>query len=326
MFAIDPTQATPVDDVKADAPVTETKAATETVVATSTEAVKAARYEAANQALEQAAKDATAKTIAEANAAAAAEKAKADEVVSVAKLSTDLAEAKAKADLLGADAKRAAKLDKVAELVKAGKHYDAIQELSDLGLSFDAAVQQLVNPGAEPPVAAKPDDKPVDPEVAKMRAELDAVNKRLADADAALAANAKEAGRRTVVEHVKTNAKDFPYLAANEDWVTAALASAEPDYAEAIKANNGQDLSMEAKNDLVIKALAKAEASHAATAAKYSAVKPGGIPTKNPIDVSKVTQPTLTLNAPRAAITPAVKTGKAASLEELKRARRTAAN
>ncbi len=113
-------------------------------------------------------------------------------------------------------------------------------------------------------------------------------------------------------------------MAANEDWITQALKDAEPEYAAAIKTNNGNDITDEAKNVLVINALAKAEASHKATAAKYGAVNPGAIPTKNPIDVSKVTQPTLTIAVPKAGLTPAVKTGKTATLEELKRARRTA--
>ena len=331
MNAIDPNTSTPVNDLAvapAAAPASaEPKASTPTVVATSTEAVKAARYASANAALEQAAKDSAAKVAADAIAAANAEQAKASETVTAAKLAQELAEAKAKADMLTPKADLAAKLEHAQALAKDGKHYEAIQFLSEsTGISFDNAVQQLVNPGQAPVPAAKPDDKPVDPEVAKLKADLEAVNKRLADADAAVAAAAKEAGRRSVVEHVKATAKDFPYLASNEEWVTKALADAEPDYAKAIAENKGQDISAEAKNDIVIKALAKAEANHKAMADAYKAVGSPALAVKTPTDVPKMTQPTLTITSARAGLTPAVKTGKAATLEELKLARRSATN
>jgi hypothetical protein len=81
---------------------------------------------------------------------------------------------------------------------------------------------------------------------------------------------------------------------------------------------------MEAKNDLIIKALAKAEAQHKATAEAYMAVAKAVPATKKPNDVPKVTQPTLTFTGSRAGVTPAAKTGKVATLEELKLARRQA--
>ncbi len=324
MNAIDPTtQATaPVATPGNDTPAVETP---EPVV--SKDSVKAERYAAANQALEQAHTDAVAKAAAEVTAAKEAEAAKAKEADTVGNLSKELAEAKAKADLLSTKADRAAVLDNVEALVKAGKHYDAIQALQGIGLSFDNAVQQVMNPGQEPvPAPVKDEDKPVDPTVKALQDQVKVLTDRVKQADEIAAAAAKEAGRKSVVEHVKAQAKDFPYLASNEEWVTKALADAEPDYAKAIEANRGQDISEEAKNDLVIKALAKAEAEHKATATKYMAVTGKPQAGKSPNDVPKMTQPTLTITNQRAGLTPAVKTGKAASLEELKRARRQSAN
>ena len=322
MMSVDPNTETTTAVV--DTPPAAAPAAAEPVaVATSTDAVKAARYEAANAAIEAAAKAETDKAAAAVVAEQAAAAAKAKEADTVGQLTAKLAETEAKAVSLADKAKFAEKLEGVQALVKAGKHYDAIQALSDIGLSFDAAVQQVMNPGQEP-TPAKEEEKPAgDPEVAKLKEELAALNKRLADADAREAAAAKEAGRKYVVDHVKTKATDYPYLASNEEWITQALADAEPDYAKAIEANAGQDISPEAKDALVIKALAAAEAKHKAIAEKYLAATKAVIPSKSPNSVPKVAQPTLTFTGSRAGITPSAKTGAKASLDELKRARRS---
>ena len=168
------------------------------------------------------------------------------------------------------------------------------------------------------PLEPKKDEKAVDPEVIKLKEEVASMAKKLADAEAKEAAAAKEAGAKFVVDHVKAKATEYPYLASNEKWIRQALADAEPEYAKAIEANAGNDLEPEAKDALIIKALAAAEAKHKAIADEYKAVAAA----KTPNSVPKVTQPILTITGSNAGITPAVKAGKAASLDELKRARR----
>jgi hypothetical protein len=182
-----------------------------------------------------------------------------------------------------------------------------------------------MNPGQEPtPAPVKPEDKPVDPEVAVLKEQVKRLSDRVADADAKEAAAVKEAGRKSVVEHVKTAAKDYPFLASNEDWVTEALLAAEPEYAKAIELNKGQDIPIEAKEALIVKHLQEHEAKHKANAAKYLAVANPAPAAKNPNDVPRMTNATLNITAPRAGVTPAAKPVKNASLEDLKRARRQA--
>lgn len=321
-----PVEVTPtatVVDTTTGPEATPAPAATEQapVVAESLEAVKAARYDAEATAAAEATKAAEAKAAADAVAAAEAAKAKEAETATAASLATKLEELQSVNKTLTDKAKLADKLELAQSLAKAGKHYEAIQVFSDIGIDFDKAVHNVLNPGAAPESAkpAEPAAKQVDPEVAKLQEQLKQVQDRLAASDKAVADAAKEAGRRSVVDHVKAQAKDYPFLASNEAWVNQALSEAEPEYAKAVAANDGKDLTDDQKNDLIIKALAKAEAGHKSAAEAYAAVTK----TKKPNDVPKVAPPVLTLAPKRAGITPVTGTStKPATLDELKRQRR----
>ena len=293
----------------------------------SLDAIKQERYAQANEQLQAQAKAVADAAAAEAMAAKQAEAAKAAEADQVKQLTTKLTEAQTQATTLAERAKLAEKLEAASTLAKSGKHYDAIKLLQEAtGADLDLAVQELINPGSTPkpePDKAKAEDEPE--AVKALREQVEKLTKLVADKEANEAAMVKEQGRRSIVAHVEKEKAQFPFLASNEAWVNEALGQAEKDYADAVKANQDQDLSQDQKNDLIEKALKSAEAKRKDEALNYAKIL--GLQVKNPtvvVDTKPVSKPTLTYTGTGPGQTPALPQGKVKSLEELKRARRAA--
>jgi hypothetical protein len=288
------------------------------------DAIKQARYDAANAQLVAQAKAVADAAAAEALAAKQAEAAKAAEADQVTALTTKLTEAQTQATTLAERAKMAEKLEAASTLAKSGKHYEALQLLKEAtGADMDIAVQELINPGSMPkPVSepAKAEDEP--PAVKALREQVEALNKKLADADAAQQAMAKEAGRKSIVAHVNGAKDQYPFLASNESWINQALLDAEQDYGKAVTDNKGQDLSQEQKNLLIDKALKAAEVKHREQATNYAKILGLSVKTPTVVVDKPVSKPTLTYTGTGPGLTPAVPQGKVKSLDELKRARR----
>ncbi len=299
-------------------------------VAPGLEQIKAARVQEQQTAAEAAAKQAEADKAAQILSAAEAEKAKQSEVETVESLKAKLAETQAQSLTLAEKAKQAELVDKAKLLIDQGKHWEASQVFKQIGYDFDKAVHELINPGEKPEPEAKQEPKvEASPEVKALMEKLEALEKRVQEADLKEAAAAKEAGRKSILSHVTEQKAAYPFLASNEAWVTDALTDADKSYAEKVAANKGEDIDQEAKNKIITDALTAAEAKHRTNAEQYQKILGSQAGStlarlKSPNSVT-VASPVLSLTgAPKAGITPVARTGKATSIDELKKARRSA--
>lgn len=294
--------------------------------APSLDQIKAERVQEQSEAASKAESDAAQAKVSEALALKEAEQAKAKEAETStnlkAKLETELAE---KAALLP-KAELATKLEQAMALAKEGKHLEAIEALE---LDLDGAVKQLMGMPKEEQNKHLTKGT-IDPELAKKEADRD---REIADLKQwkegrirAEAEQAKADGVKAVIGHVKTEAKSFPFLAKNEDWVKAALLDADKDYADAVKANKGKDIDQDKKESLIETALTRAEKFHTEQAKAY-----GALTGAKPEPAKTVPKPATTpINESGPGITKAglvaKPRGKSQSIEDLKAARRAAQN
>lgn len=236
-----------------------------------------------------------------------------EKLATFVKLNGELETARKKIRELEAPATEGAKVAKAMDLIKQGKHFDAIRDLVGLD-NFNAAVREVVGAGDGVPKET--------PEAKVLREKLEALEKDNTSTKEQLAAATaaqREAGVTKIIEEVKTLADQFPYLSRSDAWVREALKGADDAYAAAnakCRDDNGRDMNDGEKNALLRAALEVAEEDRAAQAKLYAppeAVKPkpGAKPTPRTIDRTM-----------RGNVTAVLPKKKSATLEELKKERR----
>lgn len=137
------------------------------------------------------------------------------------------------------------KLQAAQELVKAGKHYDAIVAL---GIDMDQAVRQVMQlPGDDAKPAKDPEIDQIKTELEALKAERDAAK---AAADKAKADAEREQGRQGVHKYVKDQVKDFPLLSRSEAWIDHALSEADKEY-DKVVAELKRELNEDEKSDII---------------------------------------------------------------------------
>lgn len=293
------------------------------------EQVRAARYEAAAAAVEGGA----------ATAAPAGDAAKTpvsidmDEAAlkAATALSREAREAKARAKEFEAKAAAAAPALAAMELIKQGKHAEAIKVL---GADLNAAVAEtLAGPGevAEQTPEAK--------ELARQAAELEALKARDAERterdkseDAKRFEAARQADVKAVGEYVKKEAAKYPFLSRSDAWVADAYEGAVEANATLVK-KLGRELTDAERHALVLSALEEGEATRVAEARLYAPVAPAVDP-KNPANVRPDPPPSTPSARPTTfsgdlrggTASPVTKQRSRMTFEAAKRARRESTN
>ncbi len=232
------------------------------------------------------------------------------------KLNSELAAARKELETLRPAAGKVAKVEQAMKLIAEGKSFDGIRELVGID-AFNQAVKQVI--GAEGVPAAVTET----PKEKELREKLEALEKDSASTKEQLTAAAamqREAGVSKIIEEVKTLPAQFPYLSRSGDWVRDALKEADKTYEVAnakCREDNGRDMNDGEKNALLRAALEVAEEDHAKRAKLYGAADPA------PAPATKKPTPRTVDNTMRAAVTKVTPARKGATLEELKRERRT---
>jgi outer membrane murein-binding lipoprotein Lpp len=233
------------------------------------------------------------------------------------KLNSELMAARKELETLRPAAGKVANVEKAMKLIAEGKSFDGIRELVGID-AFNQAVKQVI--GAEGVPAAVTET----PKEKELREKLEALEKDSTSTKEQLAAAAamqREAGVSKIIEEVKTLPAQFPYLSRSADWVREALKSADETYVTAnakCREDNGRDMNDGEKNALLRAALEVAEEDHAKRAKLYGAAEPAPAPA-----ATKKPTPRTVDNTMRAAVTKVTPARKGATLEELKRERRT---
>jgi len=174
------------------------------------------------------------------------------------------------------------KFEKVQQLAKEGKHYDAAREA---GIDVDAALHDLLGIQAKTPEQSALTE--LEARTAKALELAESLAKaEQAKADAAAKA-AREAGQAKVVSAIQAATDKFPHLGKSTELISMALRDADEAYekakADAIEAEvidkNG-DLPDETKNKLLLSTLDRHEQKWAAVfgakqAAEAAEAKPG---------------------------------------------------
>jgi hypothetical protein len=209
----------------------------------------------------------------------------------------------------------AGKVKRVAELVAAGKHREAIEEL---GIDLNAAVAESLGVTAEV--------KPEDAAAAKVQADLealkasDAERKEREKADGIKAADAaRVADMAAVVEHVKEKATEYPYLARKAEWVHAAYEDAAKAY-PALVEKAGRELNAIEKDRLIKASLAEAEEFRKGEAKLYAPVTLDQRPKSPPPKASA--RPTFDSSLRGGTAAPVVRSKTKLSFEQAKAERR----
>jgi outer membrane murein-binding lipoprotein Lpp len=232
------------------------------------------------------------------------------------KLNSELMAARKRIAELEPDVADATKVKQARKMIAEGKRFDGIIAMVGID-SFNEAVKEATGATLpRPDIVETPKEK-------ELREKLEALEKDSASTKEQLTAAAamqREAGVSKIIEEVKTLPTQFPYLSRSADWVRDALKSADETYVTAnakCREDNGRDMNDGEKNALLRAALEVAEEDHAKRAKLYGPPEAPAAPT------TKKPTPRTVDNTMRAAVTKVTPARKGATLEELKRERRT---
>lgn len=191
-----------------------------------------------------------------------------EELARATQLSKAEREARAKVKELEAKAGGAAKLEEAQGLIAKGHHLKAAELL---GIDLGAAVAEHLGQTPAEGEAVDPKVKELSDKLAKLEGSEAERAKRDAADLAARTAEARKTDVAAIVEHVKAQAKDFPYLSRDPAWVAEAYDGASDAYPALVK-ELGRELNGEEKHRLITAALQEGEAKRAAEAKKYGPV------------------------------------------------------